>query len=95
MRDNGVEPTIIEYLKNIPTVEELESISTKLKMRPSEFIRKGESDYKENNIKEVLNDDSSLFKAMNQFPKIIERPIVVKGEKAVMGRPPENVLDLL
>jgi len=95
LRDNGVEPTIIEYLKNIPTVEELESISTKLKMRPSEFIRKGESDYKENNIKEVLNDDSSLFKAMNQFPKIIERPIVVKGEKAVMGRPPENVLDLL
>ena len=79
MRDNGVEPTIIEYLKNIPTVEELESISTKLKMRPSEFIRKGESDFKENNIKEVLNDDSNLFKAMNQFPKIIERPIVVKG----------------
>ncbi len=95
MRDNGVEPTIIEYLKNIPTVEELESISTKLKMRPSEFIRKGESDFKENNIKEVLNDDSNLFKAMNQFPKIIERPIVVKGEKAAMGRPPENVLALL
>jgi len=95
LRDNGVEPTIIEYLKNIPTVEELESISTKLKMRPSEFIRKGESDFKENNIKEVLNDDSNLFKAMNQFPKIIERPIVVKGEKAAMGRPPENVLALL
>jgi len=95
VRDYGVEPTIIEYLKNIPTVEELESISTKLKMRPSEFIRKGESDFKENNIKEVLNDDSNLFKAMNQFPKIIERPIVVKGEKAAMGRPPENVLALL
>ena len=73
----------------------MESISTKLKMRPSEFIRKGESDFKENNIKEVLNDDSNLFKAMNQFPKIIERPIVVKGEKAAMGRPPENVLALL
>ncbi len=95
MRDNGVEPTIIDYLKNVPTVKDLETLSAKLKMRPSEFIRKGESDFKENNLKEILNDDSNLFKAMSQFPKIIERPIVVKGEKAVMGRPPENVLDLL
>ena len=95
LRDNGVEPTIIDYLKNVPTVKDLETLSAKLKMRPSEFIRKGESDFKENNLKEILNDDSNLFKAMSQFPKIIERPIVVKGEKAVMGRPPENVLDLL
>lgn len=95
MRDNGIEPTIIEYLKNVPTVKELESLSLKLKMRPAEFIRKGEADFKDNNVKEILNDDSDLFKAMNQFPKIIERPIVVNDKKAVMGRPPENVLDLL
>ena len=48
-----------------------------------------------NNVKEILNDDTAMFKALNQLPKIMERPIVVKGEKAVLGRPPENVLGLL
>ena len=95
MRDNGVEPTIIEYLKDAPTVEELKSLSEKMGIRPAEFVRKGEADFKENNLKEMLDNDNALFSAMTQFPKIIERPIVVKGNKAVLGRPPENVLELL
>jgi len=95
LRDNGVEPQIIEYLKNTPTADDLKDLSGKLRKGPSEFVRKGEADFKENNVKEVIDDDDALFAAMEQFPKIIERPIVVKGEKAVMGRPPENVLELL
>lgn len=95
MRDNGIEPTIIEYLKKVPTAKELESLSVKLNMRPAEFVRKGETDFKENNVENILDDDFALFQMMNQFPKIIERPIVVKDNNAVMGRPPENVLDLL
>ena len=95
MRDNGIEPNIIEYLKDIPTAGELKNLSVKLEKRPNEFVRKGESDFKENNLKSVLDDDRALMKAMSQHPKIIERPIVVKGDKAVVGRPPENVLDLL
>ncbi len=95
MRDNGVEPNIVEYLKETPTVKELKFLSEKMGIRPAEFVRKGEADFKENNLKEMLDDDSKLFAAMAQFPKIIERPIVVKGNKAVLGRPPENVLELL
>ena len=95
LRDNGVEPTIIEYLKDAPTVEELKSLSEKMGIRPAEFVRKGEADFKENNLKEMLDNDNALCSAMTQFPKIIERPIVVKGNKAVLGRPPENVLELL
>lgn len=72
----------------------LKDLSSKLGKRPSEFVRKGEKDFKENNLKEVLDDDEALFAAMAKFPKIMERPIVVKGEKAVLGRPPENVLEL-
>ncbi len=95
MRDNGVEPTIVEYLKNVPTIEAFQSLGRKLNMRPAEFVRKGEAMFKENNLKDKLEDDKALFEAMNQFPKIMERPIIVRGEKAVLGRPPENILDLI
>jgi len=95
LRDNGVEPNIVEYLKDTPTAEELKSLSKKMGLSPAEFIRKREADFKENNLKEKLDDDSVLFAAMVKFPKIIERSIVVKGNKAVLGRPPENVLKLL
>lgn len=95
LRDNGVEPQIIEYLKNTPTADDLKDLSGKLGKGPSEFVRKGEADFKENNMKDVLSDDNALFRAMAQFPKVMERPIVVKGDRAVLGRPPENVLELL
>ena len=95
LRDNGIEPTIIEYLKEIPTKEGVQSLAQKLGKRPSEFVRKGEVDFKENGIADILDNDEKTFKAMNQFPKIMERPIVVKSNKAVIGRPPENVLDLI
>jgi len=95
LRDNGIEPKIIEYLKDTPTTEEFQRLAKMLGKKPSEFIRQGESLFKDNNVKEILNDDTAMFKALNQLPKIMERPIVVKGEKAVLGRPPENVLGLL
>ena len=95
LRDNGIEPTIIEYLKEIPTKEGVQSLAQKLGKRPSEFVRKGEADFKENGIADILDNDEKMFKAMNQFPKIMERHIVVKGNKAAIGRPPENVLDLI
>ena len=64
-------------------------------MRPMKFIRKTEMDFKNNDLKNKLEDDKAMFKAMNQYPKIMERPIVVKGNRAVLGRPPENILKLL
>ncbi len=95
LRDNGIEPKIIEYLKNILSESDFRGLSEKLRKGPAEFVRKGEADFKENGITNILDNDEKMFKAMNQFPKIMERPIVVKGNKAAIGRPPENVLDLI
>ena len=66
-----------------------------LKMRPKEFIRKAEKDFKENNLVAVIDNDELLIEKMIEFPKIIERPIVIIGDKAVIGRPPENILEIL
>ena len=82
-------------MKAVPSEVDFQSLAQKSGKRPSEFVRKGEADFKENGIADILNNDEKMFKAMNQFPKIMERPIVVKGNKAVIGRPPENVLGLL
>ena len=95
LRDNGIEPNIIEYLKNVPSKSDFRGLSAKLRKRPAEFVRKGEADFKANGIADILADDEKMFNAMNQFPKIMERPIVVKGNKAAIGRPPENVLELI
>jgi len=64
-------------------------------MAPREFVRKNESSYKKNNFCEIIDDDEVMAEAIEKFPKIMERPIAVKGEKAVIGRPPENILTLL
>ena len=95
LEQNGVEFTKVEYLKNPLSRDEILSLSNKLGIAPSGFVRKNEASYKENNFREILNDDLAMAEAMEKFPKIMERPIAVKGTKAVIGRPPENVLTLL
>ena len=95
LEESGVEFTKVEYLKNPLNRDEILSLSNKLGIAPSEFVRKNEASYKENNFREILNDDLAMAEAMEKFPKIMERPIAVKGTKAVIGRPPENVLTLL
>lgn len=92
--DSGFEPEIIEYLKDIPSKEELKSLIGLLGIKPFDLLRRGEVDFKENFKGKDLSDDQWID-AMINFPKLIERPIVVKGKKAVLGRPPENVKDLL
>ena len=95
LEQSGVEFTKVEYLKNPLNRNEILSLSTKLGMAPSGFVRKNEVSYKENNFGEILNDDEAMAEAIEKFPKIMERPIAVKGAKAVIGRPPENVLTLV
>jgi len=91
----GKAPTIIHYLKTPPDEATLRTLAARLGMRPKEFIRKGEAEFKSLGLKEKLEDDKALYTAMTQHPKLIERPIVVSGEKAILGRPPENVKKLL
>ena len=94
MRDNGYEPKVIEYLKTPPDVNELNNICKKLSKRPKDIIRKGEKEYKLLKIDKIDRDDDLLI-AMVKHPKLIERPIVIRGKKGIIGRPPENVLKLL
>ena len=95
IKDHGIEPTVVEYLKTPIKKFELENISRLLNKRPKDYVRKSESDFKENNIKDIIENDIELINRMVKFPKIIERPIVVFRDKAIIGRPPENVLELL
>ncbi len=94
MRDNGYEPNVIEYLKNPPNVNELNEICKNLNMSAIDITRTNEKEYKQLNI--PMNDtDDVLIEKIVRHPKLLERPIVIKGKKGIIGRPPENVLKLL
>ncbi len=95
LRDAGIEPTIVEYIKTPLAKDQLRNISQLLGLRPKDFVRKIENDFKNNDLSRFLEDDEKIIEAMLSFPKIIERPIVVSGSKAVIGRPPENVQKLI
>ena len=94
LTDNGIEPEILEYLIDVPTIEELKTVLKKLGLAPIQILRKGEGVFKEKYKGQDLSDDQWLA-AMVENPKLIERPIVINGNKAVLGRPPENVLELI
>ena len=95
MRDNGHEPNIIEYLKNQPSANDIYTICKFLSKDPINIIRTSEKLYKDLNINDMDWDNDDLINAMVKFPKLLERPIVIRGEKGIIGRPPEKVLELL
>ena len=95
IKDRGIEPKVIEYLKEPLEKSELENIAKILGVRPKEFVRKNEAEFKDNNLDGKLEKDGDLFEAMEKFPKIMERPIIISDLGAVIGRPPENVLKIL
>jgi len=95
LNDNGVSPQIVEYLKDTPTVDEIKSLIKMLGLTSArDLMRTGELIYKELGLKAV-NDEERLIRAMAENSKLIERPIVIKDGKAIIGRPPELVLTLL
>lgn len=94
LAQRGVEPKIVEYLKTPPTAAELEALVEKLGLTPEQLVRKGEDVYKKEYAGKKLSAAQWLA-AMVRHPILIERPIVVVGGKAVLGRPPENIDQLL
>ncbi len=94
LMDKGVDVEVIEYLKEVPTHAELSNLLKKLGIKAEELIRKNESVFKEHYKGKNLTE-FEWIDAMIAEPKLIERPIVVKGDKAILGRPPEKVLELL
>ena len=94
LEENNAIYEVVEYLKEIPSREELTSILSELNIKAENLIRKGESIYKENfKGKDLTNEE--WISAMIAHPKLIERPIVSNGKTAVIGRPPEKVLELI
>ncbi len=95
IEEKGVEADIVLYLETPPDAKIIADLLNKLGISARQLLRKGEDAYKDNNLKDTDLTDAQLIDAMAKFPKLIERPIVVKGDKAVLGRPPENVLELI
>ena len=94
LREHNIEPTIIEYLKEPLSLKELKSISTKLALVPQYFLRKNDSRYKELELDQFNGTDNEMFKIIIANPRILERPIIISDNRAVIGRPPENILEL-
>jgi len=92
--EKGVAFETVEYLKNPLNKKELADLLKKLNIPASKLIRKGEPDFKEHFKGKELSE-KQWIDAMVQYPKLIERPIIVKGNKAVIGRPIDNVIELL
>jgi arsenate reductase len=94
IRSAGIEPEIIEYLKNPPSAKDLKEVLAMLKMRPEDIIRKNEDLYKQK-FKDNKYTEDEWIDILVKNPKLIERPIVIVDDRAVLGRPPENVQSLL
>ena len=95
LHSKGIEPRIVEYLKTPPDAVELDRILRMLDMEPRELMRRKEPEYAEADLDDPGLTRETLIRAMVQRPILIERPIVVHGDRAAIGRPPENVLEVL
>ncbi|MCF7804367.1 MAG: arsenate reductase (glutaredoxin) [Candidatus Marinimicrobia bacterium] len=91
LQEAGIEPEIIKYLDDPPSVNELREILEKLDMDAIDIVRRREQEYKDLNLKEKKDDEEALIRAMAEHPRLIQRPIVVSGDRAALGRPPENI----
>lgn len=95
LQENNIQPDIREYLKDIPTAEEIKTICALLEKKPREITRMGEKECKEARITKESTDEE-IITAMTKYPKLIERPIVIKNNTdARVGRPPESVLEII
>ncbi len=95
LTERGIKPVVIEYLVTPPTTEELTYLLKLLNLEPRQLMRKHEAVYKENNLDNITLSHQQLIQAMVDNPILIERPIVIKGNHALIGRPVETVLRIL
>lgn len=95
LQERGIEPDILLYLDNPPAAEDIACALEMLGREPRELMRTGEDAYLDQGLEDANLSDSALIEAMVKTPKLIERPVVINGDKAAVGRPPESVLDIL
>jgi arsenate reductase len=95
LEQHGEKPRVVEYLKTPPDAAELKTLLRKLGLSARELLRTKEPEYRQAKLDNPALGDEAILRAMVKHPKLIERPIVVKGNRAALGRPPENVLTIL
>jgi len=95
LEDRGLSPTIVRYLDTPLNTAQLQTLLDKLGISPRQLLRTGEDEYKTLGLSDPQLTDAQLIDAMVSQPKLIERPILVVGDRAIIGRPPENVLEIL
>lgn len=94
LQEQGIEPEVVLYLDEPPSSEQIRALLKKLELRAEQLVRRGEDDYKQAGLGRTSTEDE-LVAAMAAHPRLIERPIVIHEDRAVLGRPPENVLALI
>ncbi len=94
LKENKISYNVVEYLKEGISKESVLILAKKLNKNPIEFIRKGDLDFKKRVLAKDMLDNFKMAEFIEKYPKVLERPIVVKGEIAIIGRPPENILKL-
>ncbi|MAY41361.1 MULTISPECIES: arsenate reductase (glutaredoxin) [unclassified Neptuniibacter] len=95
LEEQGIQPDVRKYLDDAPSAEELKLVLSQLGLSARELLRKKEAEFKENGLDDLSLSDDQIIKVMTAVPKLIERPIVIKADKARIGRPPESVLEIL
>nr|WP_298170791.1 arsenate reductase (glutaredoxin) [uncultured Pseudomonas sp.] len=95
LEERGLAPSIVRYLETPPSAAQLRELLGKLGLSPRQLLRSGEDEYQALNLANPELTDAQLIEAMVAHPKLIERPILIAGDKAVVGRPPEKVLEIL
>ena len=95
IEENNVVPEVVEYLKTPLDAGQIKQLVNKLGVSVRDIIRNKESEFKENNLDDMTKTDDEIYAVLANVPKLIERPIVVQNDKAIIGRPPENVLSLI
>jgi len=95
LTEKGIDASVVKYLETPPNKETIEDLLKMLGLEPRELMRKGEQEYKDNNLADENLSRDDLIDAMVKFPKLLERPIVIKDGKAAIGRPIQNIIDIL
>ena len=95
LRDNSIEPNIVNYIKNPLDNIYIKQLSDKLGLHPNQFMRKKEKAFKDHKVDQYLDDKDKLFNLMADYPKLMERPVIIRNDKAVVGRPIENIFKLI
>lgn len=95
LEENNITPDVYLYLEEKPSAKEIKEVIAKLNITPRQLLRNSEDAYKQQNLKDKSLEDNALISAMVNEPKLIQRPIVINGNDARLGRPPEDVLEII